>query len=1262
MPLRVKTRSPADIAFVLGLGLLCLGAVRPGRAEELAIAGGTVHVGDGRVLQDGLVLVRDGKIAAVGRRGEVSLPDGVSVRDATGLHLTPGFVDLQSRLFVPDIERRELLTTSDLGAADALDAFDPDLDLVRAQGVTAVAVAPPSPRGSPRLGAVLKLRRPSRAPAETLRGLVLVREAFLAAALGVSTGGESTSAQRLDQYYTLRGVFTAAKAYQKQWEAYWKAVEEYNRALESPKPSDAPPPKPPARPKRPELKPGMEAALRALDGALPVLTSAHRRDDVEYARLLKDEFGLKLTVLGGTLAHFLAKDLAAAKLAVAVAPVLLEEEALEYRGHDEAGPARLHAAGVPVAIASASRDGLGSRCLRLQACAAVRGGLDREAALSAITIEPARALGLAGRLGSIEVGKDADLVLLDGDPLDAQSRVVEVIVEGVSAPSTPRSEVESTSPRARAAPERETAAPLPLSGSGPTVVLRGVRVPAAAAGGAVDLEDATVVLRGAKIAAVGGGDVAVPEGAVVHELASRWLLPGFIDAHSHLTLEGESDDVSSALTEELQVIDAFDPWDEEVPKVLGRGVTTVALAPGRLNVVGGVVSLVKLRPGRVPLAVVKDRAAIKASLAPDVSRPRYPAAYSGALDVFRSWAGGSGVRLDAPLLVHVEWFTQVEHVLDLLAGRSGPLVFIEGSLPDERVWRRLGGSAGIVLRAYGVDERPAVLRTPSRLEAAGVRFAFGTSGTRRDLLTAAVLSMQHGLSEAAVLRALTRDAAALYGVEGRIGAVAAGADADLVVWSANPFSLNARVERVFVDGEEVFAAQSMPSSGPVEHKEGAPRTLTVSAVHAAEAASAPRSSEAEPALQSAYLVRADRVYTAAGPPLGRGEVLVRGGKIAAVGRDLVNAEGAGDVRVLEVRGSVIPGLVDAGSGLGLRGPRADEYRELTSALSVIGAADLDHSDRRRALEAGVTTAALTAGTRNVIGGVAAIVKTAGASLSRAVVEPRAFISASLTPDAYSGNQSLRFGRPTSYVYRMPTTRMGSVFLLRRAFQEALGDPEAFAPWPFGFAGEFTPVLLDAERAELRGFLRSGRVRVRAETREEVLAALRLGDECGASVELEGAREAIDLAGELASRKTAVFLDAGEDWTVRDLEARPGLSARLARELARAGVPFAYTSGEGAEVARLRENAAWSLRWGLGEAEVLAAITSAPARLLGVAERAGSIEPGKDADLVALSGEPFSPAAAVLWVMVDGEVVVQDGEAVVRDGEGAVPLSTRKRSE
>jgi imidazolonepropionase-like amidohydrolase len=440
------------------------GETAPG-SGDLALVGGKVFTAAGRLIEDGTVIIRGGRIAAVGLRSETPVPEGMKVVSAKGKSVIPGLVDLWSDLPGSGSPGGQ----PDSRSADLVEPFSETWRSLLVEGITTAAVAPEPSRGIGGLGAVLKLRSARRGE---IRDPCWIRDAHLVLALGSGTTGDGpariSTAERLEVYYTLRARFQEARQYRRSLDGYWDAVEKWNKGLADrvaeadPAPAPGPtagaeePPKKdekkdekkeekkaeekkeekkePERPRPPERPPldlSKEVLLRALDGKLPVVAVAHRASDIRFALRLKEEFGLRLAVAGATEGWREAAGIALAKAAVALGPALLDRARLDLEGHRESNGADLAAAGVPVSLSGLGGSAFPSAALRLQACILARGGLDLDRALRAITAEPAAVLGIEARVGTIEAGKDGDLVVLDGEPLSALSRVVRVIVEGV---------------------------------------------------------------------------------------------------------------------------------------------------------------------------------------------------------------------------------------------------------------------------------------------------------------------------------------------------------------------------------------------------------------------------------------------------------------------------------------------------------------------------------------------------------------------------------------------------------------------------------------------------------------------------------------------------------------------------------------------------------------------------------------------------------------------------------------------------------------
>jgi imidazolonepropionase-like amidohydrolase len=166
-----------------------------------------------------------------------------------------------------------------------------------------------------------------------------------------------------------------------------------------------------------------------LRGTIPWRQHCHRADDIATAIRIADEFGYRLVIDHGTEAHLLADLLAAKGIPVLIGPLFTSRSKVELRNRSLANPGRLAAAGVQISIIT-DHPVVPVHFLVDQATLSVKEGLDPVTALRAITINPARVLGVNHRVGSLGVGKDADVVLWSGDPLDVMQRALRVFIAG----------------------------------------------------------------------------------------------------------------------------------------------------------------------------------------------------------------------------------------------------------------------------------------------------------------------------------------------------------------------------------------------------------------------------------------------------------------------------------------------------------------------------------------------------------------------------------------------------------------------------------------------------------------------------------------------------------------------------------------------------------------------------------------------------------------------------------------------------------------
>lgn len=376
-------------------------------AQATAIVGGTVHPVDSPAIPNGVVVIEDGRISAVGPEGSVSVPDGARRIDARGRVVTPGFFDAATHVGLVEVgsvggTRDYALDGDAVRAAfrvsDGLNPYSTVVRVTRAGGVTTVAVTP-SGGAIAGQGAVLDLAG-STAPE------MLVRDPSAVYAAINPGGAASAGGARGGLLLRLREVLDDARVYSERGDAYERGA---IRSLSA---------------SRLDLR----ALQPVLERRLPLVVRASRAADIDAALRLADEYDLRLVIEGGEEAWLRADRLADAGVPVIVKPLSNLPTSFDRLGTRYDNAARLARAGVPVVISTL--DTHNARNLRQEAGNAVRFGMEWDAALRAVTLAPAEAFGVADGRGSLEAGKAADIVVWSGDPFELSSSPVEVFIRG----------------------------------------------------------------------------------------------------------------------------------------------------------------------------------------------------------------------------------------------------------------------------------------------------------------------------------------------------------------------------------------------------------------------------------------------------------------------------------------------------------------------------------------------------------------------------------------------------------------------------------------------------------------------------------------------------------------------------------------------------------------------------------------------------------------------------------------------------------------
>ncbi len=618
---------------------------------------------------------------------------------------------------------------------------------------------------------------------------------------------------------------------------------------------------------------------------------------------------------------------------------------------------------------------------------------------------------------------------------------------------------------------------------------------------------------------------------------------------------------------------------------------------------------------------------------------------SSAVEIDRALRLGEEFGLDFTIYGGQEGYRRAGELAE-----AGVAVLVDVAWPEPLPERDRDPDADRPLREI-LHERLAPT-TPAELAAAGVRFALSSGGAEdaADFLAGVRRAIEGGLEPARALAALTRDAAAVHGLDDRIGTVAAGMAADLVLADGYPWQESTRVEGVFIDGVRYAVSDGEEAEGDGEDGERgergpggrrggssespAPMRLAEVAEKYAEVAGAGMVPMTGPYREDDVLaIVGGTVLTMAGETIENGTVVVRDGRIAEVGSGVRPPGGA---HVIDAGGGyVTPGIFDAHSHISTAGGVNEGSLAVTSMARIEDVVDPTDVAIYRALAGGVTTVNVLHGSANPIGGQNQLLKLRwgeNADGLRFEGVPSGIKFAL----GENPKRSRSFGPGPR---RYPATRMGVLDVIREAFTRAAEYRDAWTRHREAEAAgrRSRPPARDLELEPLVEILEGERlVHAHSYRADEILQLLRLAEELGFRIAtlqhvLEGYRVADEIAAHGAGASTF------SDWWAYKVEAYEAIPHNPALMTDR-GVLVSVNSDDAEEMRHLNHEAAKAVRWGgLSDDEALALVTINPARQFGIEDRIGSIEVGKDADLVIYDRHPLSSYAVVQTTLVDGKV-------------------------
>jgi imidazolonepropionase-like amidohydrolase len=802
------------------------------------------------------------------------------------------------------------------------------------------------------------------------------------------------------------------------------------------------------------------------------------------------------------------------------------------------------------------------------------------------------------------------------------------------------------------------------------------------------IADGVLVVRDGKIAAIGPKGTPIPAGAVVRDLpAGTVIIPGLVDSHSHIGIyprpgvpaHSDGNEMSGPVQGGLRALDAVWPDDPGIRMATSGGLTMANIMPGSGNAVGGATIYVKLRgrtidemrvqdcpvlgglkmangenpkgygrrsPGQAPFTRMKVAA---------LQREAFQKArdYQGKWATYRKATDGGDTKATPPEIdLNLEQLVEVlerKRTVHFHCHRADDILtavrlseefgfelvlhhVTEGfRIADELAKRKMPASLTLIDSPGGKYETAGLIEENAAiLEKAGVPVAINTDDfitESRFFLRTGAIAVRGGMSEAAALKALTLTPATMLHMEKHVGSLEPGKDADFVILSGSPFSVYTQVLETFIDGMQVFERKRdwpyQAGGFAVADKSRLPKMPEPMKVNDSSPPDWGTTTALANSTAGKYVILAGRVHTVTGGVIDGCAIVVENGKIIAVGKkgDVAIPADAKQIRAAEVT----PGLIDAHSCVGLTGALnipADQDQDEASDPNQADLRALDGFNPDEPLleylrQNGVTVIHAVPGRVNVIAGQTGVFRTAGRTAPKMALKFPAALLVNLGETPKS-----------TYPSKGPLTRMAVANLVRTAFAQAreVGDEkkprnlkvEALRPF---VRGEL-PVYFSGHRAD------------------DILTGLRLADEFKLKPVFDLATEAYLIADRVADSKAPVVVHPTMQRAGSSMET---LNSQVANAAALADRGIAVTIGTGYEgyvpkTRVLRFEAAMAAANGLGRERALRAVTIDAAKLLGIADRFGSIEIGKAADLVLYDGDPFEHATHVTHTIMDGKVV------------------------
>ena len=818
MSRRRAFRWPGPATFTaLAVPTLLAGARCPVSAQDapILIRGGTVHTVTNGTFTPGEILIRDGVIAAVGP--SVAAPPDARVYEAEVV--IPGMIDAHVHFALDPMSwsRPDEPVTAEWKAVENLDLNDPTIQVALSGGVTSVITRSGSGVISSGQSVALKMKR-EPGPDMILKPYVDLKMAVRP--LVRLRPGETPQ--------TVMGWYAIADDHFRRARQYLDRQEAHASGL-------GPAPEPDER---------LEAFAAVIRGDVMVHAHSHYPSEVMMVMRLARKYGFidRLALAHAEEVFPLTELLAGTKVIPVIGPMMI----VQYFNDPE--PINLLEvlldAGVNASIQTdMSRQHF--KDFREYGAFLARHGLTDQQALEVMTINGARAMGLQHRVGSIEAGKDADLVLLDGHFLDLTAdRIERVFVDG---------RIEYERARLPQPDEPRAVGPFgPVTGAiGPddvTFAITGAHVFTISDGA---IENATLVVQDGRFTVVEAG-ADPPADIPVMDVGGRVAMPGTIIARAFpndwigdLKWQVQNDELTGPAVPEMNALYAVDPWFPSYRVNTNIGVTAIHVTPGTANLIGGSGVVIKT-PGMDFEKMVRREPASMAFSMTFEAHNRWdltePTVVMLTLDSARAYASARGpgasptdpgynprmeallpvLRREVPAVVHADREPEIRSAISLASLYDLRLVLTGGAEAHRFADELASLGAGVILGnsgSYASDIRGGgegwSVEGPAILTRAGVKVAFyGPGASRRaspigrlggEPILNSAWAFRNGVPEVEALKMATLNAAEMLDMDDRIGSIEVGKDADFVILEGHPFDYRVLPSRVFVDGRRELA-------------------------------------------------------------------------------------------------------------------------------------------------------------------------------------------------------------------------------------------------------------------------------------------------------------------------------------------------------------------------------------------------------------------------------------------------------------------------